>query len=187
VDQLWVVLGPLIAIFGGLIVRAHLLDIVVALIQGWTSLISLSEHADVRAELRSTIRTHVAEQLGHYLNDRKLGPAEAAIRLFEWQVASMPADICAAFRAVLERVGAIQERLLKEAVAHEMIRRRGEQTIRLHLDHLLQPEWGVATSEDDVVAWKEAYDKALRGRTWFARAVTIWIERSRAEHSDRPH
>ena len=47
------------------------------------------ETAEVRDELRATIDARVAKRRSHYLNDLKLGPAEAAIRLFEWLMVSV--------------------------------------------------------------------------------------------------
>jgi hypothetical protein len=105
-DQLWLVLATtLLSLFMGLFVRAHLLDAVETLIRSWTWLITMPEPAEVRAELRTSIADHVAQQRVHYLNERKLGAPETALRLLEWQIASVPSDAWAA-AAALGRRGA---------------------------------------------------------------------------------
>jgi hypothetical protein len=104
-DQLWPALAPLVAsTFAALVIRAHLLDIVVAGIRGWTWLVTLADPVESRTELRSTIAAHVDGQRAHYLSDLELGSAEAAIRLIEWQVASLPGDIGVVSRSLCHRI-----------------------------------------------------------------------------------
>ena len=46
----------------------------------------------------------MAKQRAHYLNDLKLGAAETAIRLLEWQAISIPGDVWVAVGAVVKRL-----------------------------------------------------------------------------------
>jgi predicted GIY-YIG superfamily endonuclease len=103
-QQLLAVMTILVSTVIALIVRAHLLDIVIGVIRVWNWLITLPEPVSVRDELRKEIVTHVNQQVKHYLKDKKLGSAESAIRLFEWQIASAPVDIRAAVTALAVRV-----------------------------------------------------------------------------------
>jgi len=104
-DQVLLALASIItSTLVGILIRAHMLDVVVAVIHGWTWLITLPEPAHVRIELRSAIAEHVNQQKRHYLNDWKLGSAETAIRLLESQLKSMPGDLCVCAFATCRRL-----------------------------------------------------------------------------------